>query len=134
MEVIEAVASAVSNDFIISFRMTGDPLTDQIGLDPNDMLKIAKKLDELGHIDMFNISGGGGADYKAQAGVVPGDTFKRGAFNHLAQRMKKQLSVPVLAAGRNIDPTQAEEALIKSKCDLVGMTRAIIADPDLPKK
>lgn len=134
IEVIKAVKEAVSDEFIISFRMTGDPKTEVIGLNQDDMLEIAKRLDELGCIDLFNISGGTGATYSAQAAVVPGDTFERGTFNELAKRMKAELSVPVLVAGRILDPSQAEDALINEDCDLVGMTRAIIADPDMPKK
>ncbi|QDI91110.1 NADH:flavin oxidoreductase [Salicibibacter halophilus] len=134
MEVLQAVREAVSREFIICFRMTGDPKTDALDLDQDDMLEIATKLDETGYIDMFNISGGTGATYRAQAAVVPGDTFARGTFNHAARKMKAQLSVPVLAAGRNLDPGQAEQALTDKDCDLVGMTRAIIADPDMPQQ
>jgi dimethylglycine catabolism A len=48
--------------------------------------------------------------------------------------MKERLSVPVLVAGRILDPDQAEEALATGDCDLVAMTRAIIADPDMPRR
>ncbi|HLR63047.1 MAG TPA: FAD-dependent oxidoreductase [Lentibacillus sp.] len=133
-EVIEAVAEAVSDDFIIGFRMTGDPVTDDLGLDQDDMLEIAERLDRLGHIDLFHISGGNAATYAAQSAVVPGDTFARSTFNHAAHRMKENLSAPVLVAGRILEPEQAEEALVNEDCDLVGMTRAIIADPELPQK
>lgn len=98
------------------------------------MLKIAERLESLGFIVRFSIRGEEGTDYKAQMGVIPGDTFRRVAFNDLTERMKENLSVPVLAAGCNIDTALAEEALIKGKCDLVEIIRAIIADPDLPKK
>lgn len=134
VEVIEAVAEAVSDDFIIAFRMTGDPVTDDLGLDEDDMLEIARRLDQLGHIDLFHISGGNAATYAGQSAVVPGDTYTRGTFNSAAHRMKVNLTPPVLVAGRILDPEQAEEALANGDCDLVGMTRAIIADPDLPHK
>lgn len=62
------------------------------------------------------------------------DYFERGCYNHLAAGMKERLSVPVIAAGRNLDPAQAEEALVAGDCDLVAMTRAIIADPDLARR
>jgi hypothetical protein len=48
--------------------------------------------------------------------------------------MKEVVSVPVLVAGRILTPEQAEAAIANGDCDLVAMTRAIIADPDLPKK
>jgi len=133
VEVVEAVSEAVSADFIVGFRMTGDPLTDVVGLDRDDMLEIAVALDNLGRIDLFNISGGTGATLSSQAGTVPPDYFRRGCYNHLAARMKEHLSVPVIAAGRNLDPPQAEETLTAGDCDLVAMTRAIIADPDLAR-
>ena len=133
LEVIDAVSEAVSEAFVVGFRMTGDPLTDVVRLDRDDMLEIAVALDNLGRIDLFNISGGTGATVASQAGTVPPDYFARGCYNHLAARMKEHLSVPVLAAGRNLDPPQAEEALVAGDCDLVAMTRAIIADPDLAR-
>ncbi|MFS0646272.1 FAD-dependent oxidoreductase [Siminovitchia sp. 179-K 8D1 HS] len=132
IQVIEAISSAVSEDFIISFRMTGDTQTDAIGLSQEDLLEIAIKLDELKKIDLFNISGSTGSSLELQAGTIPPDPYPRGCYNHLARKMKKFLSVPVMVAGRILDPEQAERALIDGDCDLVAMTRAIIADPDLP--
>ena len=81
IEVIQAVAESVSDRFILGFRLTGDPLTDVIGFDRDDMLEIATRLDELGRIDLFNVSGGTGATYASQAATVPGDTFARGCYN-----------------------------------------------------
>lgn len=134
VEVIEAVADAVCEEFIVGFRMTGDPLTDVVGLTPDDMLEIASRLDGLGRIDLFDVSGGTGATLSSQAGTVAPDTFERGCYLPLTRRMKERLSVPVLAAGRILDPEQAEQALVTGDCDLVAMTRAIIADPDMPRK
>ncbi|WP_408011193.1 FAD-dependent oxidoreductase [Pseudalkalibacillus sp. A8] len=132
VKVIEAIAKVVSDSFIISFRMTGDPQTDTIGLSQDDMFEIAKKLDEIDRIDLFNISGSTGNTLELQAGTIPPDPYPTGCYNHLAKRMKNLLSVPVLVAGRILDPYQAENALMAGDCDLVAMTRAIIADPNMP--
>src|SRR5699024_8456094 len=121
IEIIQAIEKVVSKNFIISLRLTGDPLTDELGLSENDMLKIAKRHDELNRINLFSISGGTGANYKAQTGVVPGESYNRGAFNTSAQKMKDQLSAPVIGAGRILDPDQAEEGLKNNCFDLVGM-------------
>lgn len=131
-EVIEAVAEAVSDDFIISFRMTGDPQTNLIGLDKGDMVEIAKLLEKTNRIDLFNISGGTGATLELQAKTIPPDPIAKGCYNHLAKNMKEELSTPVLVAGRILTPSQAEASLVSNECDLVAMTRAIIADPYLP--
>ena len=131
-EVLERVADVASPEFLVCFRISGDPTSDLLGLTPDDMLTIAKKLDSFGRINVFNVSGGSGMNTTTHAAVVPNDTFAMGAYNHLARGMKTALSAPVIVAGRIIEPKDAEDALARGDCDLVAMTRALIADPDLP--
>jgi 2,4-dienoyl-CoA reductase (NADPH2) len=58
----------------------------------------------------------------------------KGAALPLAVALKKAgVTVPVISAVR-LDPVLGEEALQQGKIDFVGMTRRILADPDLPKK
>jgi 2,4-dienoyl-CoA reductase (NADPH2) len=57
----------------------------------------------------------------------------KGAWVPLAAAVKKTVSVPVFCAGR-LDPVMGEELLKEGKLDFVGMTRRILADPDLPNK
>lgn len=132
IEVVKSIYQAVSEDFIISFRMSGDPMTDVLELNQVDMLDIAKKLDAIQCIDLFNISGGTGAILDAQDKTIPPDPYSVRCYNHLAKRMKSNLSVPVLAAGRMLKPIHAEQSLVEGDCDLVAMTRAMIADPNVP--
>ena len=133
VEVLERICTSVSPDFLLCFRISGDPCTDLLGLTPEDMVTIAQRLDAVGRIDLFDVSGGSGLSTATHAAVVPNDTYPASTFNHLARRMKAHLSVPVIVAGRILVPEQAEAALAAGDCDLVGMTRALIADPDLPK-
>ncbi|MBU7024300.1 MAG: FAD-dependent oxidoreductase, partial [Theionarchaea archaeon] len=49
-------------------------------------------------------------------------------------RVKEVVDVPVIGVGRINDPLTAEQALSEGKLDLVGMARALLADPELPKK
>lgn len=135
-EVVQAVRAAVSPEFVISFRMTGDPgaAAGELGLDASNMLEIALRLSQLDCIDVFHISGSSGATREGHAGIVPPDTYPPGCYLPLARAMKEALSVPVLGTGRVLDAQQAEDALTDGDCDLVGMVRALIADPDLPKK
>lgn len=133
VEVLHAVAAAVPDDFLIGLRMTGDPLTDTLGLDADDMLEIAGRLDALGCVHLFGVSGGTGATLTAQAVTVPADMFPRATYEDVAAAVKKVVSVPVIVAGRYLHPDEADAAIAAGKCDLVAMTRAIIADPDLPR-
>jgi 2,4-dienoyl-CoA reductase-like NADH-dependent reductase (Old Yellow Enzyme family) len=133
-EVIEAVADAVSPTFLVGMRLTGDPMTPDLGLTRDAMLEIAAGIDAVGRVDLFSISGGTGATPGAQEASVPTDAFPRGAFNELARAVRRTVSVPVLVAGRILTAAEGEAALERGDCDLVGMTRALIADPNLPAK
>lgn len=57
----------------------------------------------------------------------------KGAWVPLAAAVKKTVSVPVFCAGR-LDPVMGENFLRQGKLDFVGMTRRLLADPELPNK
>ena len=122
----------MSDDFIVGLRMAVDQrLTG--GLGPEDMIEIARSLTSSGAVDLISVSGGTGATRLATAYFVPGDELPEGVYNEQAARFRQAVGVPVLVAGRNVEPEVAEAGLAAG-VDLVAMTRAIIADPDLPLK
>lgn len=43
-------------------------------------------------------------------------------------------AVPVFVGNRIVDPVEAEQIVSTGKADVVGMTRALIVDPDMPNK
>ncbi len=57
----------------------------------------------------------------------------KGALVPLVEAVKKVVKVPVFCACR-LDPVIGEEYLQKGKLDFVGMTRRLLADPELPNK
>ena len=57
----------------------------------------------------------------------------KGAIVPLASAVKKMVSIPVFCSGR-IDPVMGERLLREGKMDYVGMTRRLLADPELPNK
>ncbi len=63
------------------------------------------------------------------------DWSRRGAGANLllAAGIKKAVSIPVMVIGR-LDPELGEQALREGKVDFIGMTRRLIADPELPNK
>jgi 2,4-dienoyl-CoA reductase-like NADH-dependent reductase (Old Yellow Enzyme family) len=131
-EVLEAVRAAVSDDFIVGFRMTVDQCMPG-GLDTDDLIEIARSLTSTGAIDLLSLTGGTGATRLSTAYAVPGDQLPEGVFNERARRFREALGIPVVVAGRNVEPAMADAA-VADGIDLVAMTRAIIADPDLPAK
>ena len=131
-EVLQAVRAAVSDTFIVGFRMAVDQCLTG-GLGPDELIEVARNLAATGAIDLFSVSGGTGASRLSTAYFVPGDQLPEGVFNERAQRFRDAVGIPVLVAGRNVEPAMAN-ACVASGVDLVAMTRAIIADPDLPTK
>ena len=59
---------------------------------------------------------------------------KPGAFVYLAEEIKKVVSVPVMTAYRIWDPVMADRIIAEGRADLIGMARALVADPELPNK
>lgn len=133
-EVVDKIASVVPSTFLISFRMSGDPGSETLGLDPSDLLHIAKEMSTIERIDLFDITGGSGMSVRAHAAAVPTEDFPEACYNHISRRYRQEIPQPVLVAGRILDASLGEKTIASGDADLVGMTRALIADPDLPKQ
>ncbi len=132
-EVFQAIRERVGPDFLIGIRMTGDEMLEG-GLDRSAAQEIARRLDALGILDYFNVVGASCETYGTEALTVPDMSFSPGLFSGLAASIKSVVGVPVIAAGRLNDPAVAERVLRDKSADLCVMTRALIADPELPKK
>src|SRR6266571_942489 len=77
----------------------------------------------------------GARTYALQAAAVPNMSFPTAVYVPLAAAIKKAApSLPILHASRIVDPIQADQLAAAGQVDVVGMTRALIADPDLPRK
>lgn len=133
LQVIDAVRSAVGSDFIVGVRATGDELTDG-GLTADDCVEIADTLDTTGSIDFLNILAGAPYDDLGLAGWVPPMGMPSAAHLSVAGRIRQSVSLPVFHAGGISDIATARHAIAGGLVDLVGMTRAHIADPYLVSK
>lgn len=129
-EIIACIKKRLGLNFPIIFRMSGDELFEG-GLRLVDTKSIAKKLVEHG-VDAFHVSGGG-ADTEVISSTQP-MAIPRGWLVHLAEGIKETVNVPIIAVGRINDPRLASRILKEGKADLISMGRALIADPELPKK
>jgi 2,4-dienoyl-CoA reductase-like NADH-dependent reductase (Old Yellow Enzyme family) len=134
LEVLSAIRRAVGADFIVGMRISGDEFVEG-GLGPRDLQEIAGHLARTGLLDYLSVSGGAGMTPWAQAAVVPGHWWPQGCYAGYAKAMREIASgIPILYAGRVVRPEMAERLLADGACDLVAMTRAILADPELPNK
>jgi thioredoxin reductase len=128
LEIIDAIRAAVGRDFVVGIRIDGDEYIDG-GLTLDDMKVIAPKLEASGKLDYLNIGAGATA-----MPHIPPMYFPLGPFVYLAAGIKEVVSLPVFCGGRINDPMQAETILANNQADMIGMTRPLIADPELPNK
>ena len=128
-EVLDSIRSAVGPGFPIEFRMSGSELFDG-GYDLDEGIEIAKLLES--RIDLLHVSAG---TYQRGFGVThPSMFLPHGSNVYLAEAIKKHVSVPVATIGGLNDPQMMEEIIASGKADIVEMARALLADPELPKK
>jgi len=133
-EVLQETRRRVGRDFVVGARISGDEFT-RGGLSAADMAEIARRLATSGLVDFLSIIGGGAHTYELQAAAVPNMSYTTGVFLPLAAAIKQAVrGVPIFHASRIVDPVHADRTVAAGQIDVVGMTRALIADPDLPKK
>ncbi|MFX0075233.1 MAG: NADH:flavin oxidoreductase, partial [Candidatus Hermodarchaeota archaeon] len=131
VEIIKEVRRTCGEDFIIGFRLNGSDYIPE-GLEIEDTIQIAKILEKEG-IDLINISGG--VFDSPRFPVVPYMNYPRGCFVSNAKLIKAALEyTPVAVVGRINTPDIAEEILQNNKADLITIGRALLADPEFPKK
>ncbi len=133
MQVVDAVRNAAGSDLIVGMRIPGDEFVDG-GLNTAAMQEIARRLEACGKLDYLNVIAGNNLDRIHRTTHWPPTPAPHGLFVSLAESVKAVVSLPVFTVGRIVDPLHAEQILAAGKADMVGMTRAHIADPDLPAK
>lgn len=128
LEVIRAVRNAVGEDYPIIFRLGGkDFIPGSNGLAEAKEFAV---LAEQAGVDLLNITGGW---HETTVPQLPGD-LPRGGLSYLAAGIRSAVHIPVCACNRINSPATAEELLAQGKADLIGMGRALLADPELPNK
>lgn len=132
LEVIRAIRAAVPEDFIISARMSFDELREN-GLGPGELLTVAQDIID-GGVDVISALGGSIDSDARLTRMIPIMGMASAPHLELMGEMKQKLNVPVMHAGKIADVATARYAIEAGLLDLVGMTRALIADPYLPTK
>ena len=133
LEVLKAVRAEVGDDFCVGMRICGDEFHPD-GLSHEDMKQIAAYYDATGMLDFIGVVGSGCDTHNTLANVIPNMSFPPEPFLHLAAGIKEVVKVPVLHAQNIKDPNQATRILEGGYVDMVGMTRAHMADPHLIAK
>ena len=133
LRVINAIRKSVGNDFILGIRMVADEDWDK-GLTKEDGLWIAKKLIATNKIDFLNIIRGHIDTDASLTKVIPTQGMPSSPHLDFAGEIKLKTKFPIFHASKINDVATARHAVQEGKLDMVGMTRAHIADPHIVRK
>jgi 2,4-dienoyl-CoA reductase-like NADH-dependent reductase (Old Yellow Enzyme family)/thioredoxin reductase len=131
LAVIECVRKAVGPKFPIEVRISGSECTDT-GYDIEEGIRIAKALD--GKADLIHVSAGFHESVTATTIMIPSMFLEDGCNVKYAAEIKKHVKTPVATVGALVDPAYMEEILASGKADVVEVARALLSDPDMPRK
>ena len=131
LDISLAVRKAIGNDLALGVRLCGDEFIEG-GTTIDEAIEVAKLVEASGNVDYINTS----------IGVATASLFMIEASMHIPpgyatfipSAIRKAVDLPVVGVGRFKDPQQAERALADGHCDLVGVVRGQIADPDFAAK
>lgn len=150
-EVLSAVRAAVGDDFAVGLRFVGEECVKN-GYTLSESTLIAERFSRLGAAWISLSAGGKFEDAMHRPGEVlypytgysgdrcmPGKQYPDGANAYLAAGVKshlreRSLTTPVAVAGKIATRSMANEILARGDADLIAMARALLADPDIPRK
>jgi 2,4-dienoyl-CoA reductase-like NADH-dependent reductase (Old Yellow Enzyme family) len=133
LDVLREIRGRVGWDFIVGVRMVVDEDAEG-GIAETEGLEIARRLAASGAVDFLNVVRGHIDTDEGLSHVIPGMGTPAAPHLALAGRVRAELGVPVFHAARINDVATARHAVASGLVDMVGMTRAHIADPHIAAK
>ena len=130
-EVLRAIRTETDEEFVIGLRISAGERDDE-GLTAGEALAACIALEA--DLDYVNVTTGTSATVGGAVHIAPPMAYAPGYVAPDAAGFRKALKVPVFVAGRINQPQEAEAILAAGQADVCGMTRALIADPEMPSK
>ncbi|WP_075219554.1 NADH:flavin oxidoreductase [Acuticoccus yangtzensis] len=132
-EVLNAIRDRVGPDMILGLRLVCDEDVKN-GISKAEGFEIAQGYVASGLIDFINVIRGHLDTEEGLSKVIPGMGARSAPHLDFAGEVRAATKVTVMHAARIQDVATARHAIESGKLDLVGMTRAHIADPHIVEK
>ncbi|MBO6865565.1 MAG: NADH:flavin oxidoreductase [Thalassococcus sp.] len=132
-DVLDAIRERVGPEFIVGLRFTADE-TIEGGITPDEGLEIARRLKDTGQVDFLNVIRGRIDTDAALTNVIPVQGMKNAPHLDFAGRIRSEIGLPTFHASKIPDVATARHAVSAGLLDMVGMTRAHMADPHIVRK
>ncbi|MEN9411116.1 MAG: hypothetical protein RL216_3090 [Pseudomonadota bacterium] len=132
-DVLRAIRDRCGPDFIVGLRYTADPA--QVGgMTKDEGLEVSRKLRDSGMVDFLNVIRGHIDTDPALTDLIPIQGMKSAPHLDFAGEVRAATKFPTFHAARIPDVATARHAIASGKLDMVGMTRAHMADPHIVRK
>lgn len=132
-EVLIETRRAVGPDYILGIRFSATEIEpDGYGLD--DGVRYARLMTEWGKLDFIDVSAGTNNSMRSRSIHYPTISSPPRPLVPYARAIKDAVDIPVFCVGKISDPREAEAIIAAGDADLVGMTRAHIAEPAIIRK
>jgi 2,4-dienoyl-CoA reductase-like NADH-dependent reductase (Old Yellow Enzyme family)/thioredoxin reductase len=133
MEVLAACRKRVGERFLLGMRYTADEV-EPGGIDAEEGIALGKMFRDSGLVDFLNIIRGRIFTDAAMTDVIPIHGMKSAPHLDFAGRVRAEVGLPTFHAARIPDVATARYAVSSGQLDMVGMTRAHMADPHIVRK
>ncbi|UUX48115.1 NADH:flavin oxidoreductase [Nisaea acidiphila] len=131
--VLDGIRERVGPDFIVGLRLVADEQWEK-GLSREEGIEICRRLVATGQVDFLNVIRGHIDTDAALSGVIPVQGMASAPHLDFAGEVRAETKFPVFHAARIQDVATARHAVAEGKLDMVGMTRAHIAEPHIALK
>jgi len=129
LQLIQRVKELTGKDFPLMVKLVCAEFVDG-GLGIEEAMKIAGWIEKAGADAIVANAGNKQTKYR----TIPPLESPMAPLADLAAQIKSVVKIPVVAIGKINRPDVAEEIISQGKADMVAMARALVADPDLPRK
>ncbi|MFZ0100443.1 MAG: N-methyl-L-proline N-demethylase HpbA [Gemmobacter sp.] len=132
-DVLRAIRERCGPDFIVGLRYTGDQVLPG-GMTQAEGMEVSHKLKDSGLVDFLNVVRGHIDTDPGLTDVIPIQGMKNAPHLDFAGEIRAATGFPTFHAAKIPDVATARHAIASGKLDMVGMTRAHMADPHLVRK
>lgn len=133
MDVLTGIRKRVGGDFIVGLRYTADE-AEAGGITAEEGIEISRRLAACGMVDFLNVVRGRIHTDPAMTDMIPVQGMRSAPHLDFAGAVRAATGMPVFHAARIPDVATARHAVAAGLLDMVGMTRAHMADPHIVQK
>ena len=132
-DVLHAIRERVGAEFIVGVRYTADECLPG-GVNRAEGFEISRRLRDCGMVDFLNVIRGHIDTDAGLTDVIPVQGMPSSPHLDFAGEVRAATGFPTFHAARIQDVTTARHAIASGKLDMVGMTRAHMADAHIVRK